>query len=90
MQQSIKMEIYMFGVMEVMGMEAARLKEYPTEMLGQVFEVRDMEYFVGVKVFNKVLDKLGVRMENLERYEVFDRIYEEGVREKKVEKERMM
>ena len=76
------------GVMEVIGMEAARLKEYPGDMLGQVFEVKDMEYFVGVKVFNKVLDKLGARMENLERYEVFDRIYEEGVREKKVEKNR--
>ena len=47
-----------------------------------------MEYFVGVKVFNKVLDKLGARMEKLERYEVFDRIYEEGVREKKAERER--
>ena len=74
------------GVMEDIGMDVANLKEYPTDMLGQVFEVRDMEYFVGVKVFNKVLDRIGVRMENLERYEVFDRIYEEGVREKKVEK----
>lgn len=78
------------GVMEVIGMDVARLKEYPTDMLGQVFEVKDMEYFVGVKVFNRVLDKLRARMENLERCEVFDRIYEEGVREKKVEKERMM
>lgn len=76
------------GVMEVMGMDAAGLKEYPTDVLGQVFEVKDMEYFVGVKVFNKVLDKLGVEMENKERYEMFDRIYEEGVREMKVERER--
>ena len=75
------------GVMEVIGMDVANLKEYPTDVLGQVFEVKDMEYFVGVKVFNKVLDRLGVRMENLERYAVFDRIYEEGVREK-VEKNR--
>lgn len=67
------------GVMEVMGMDAAGLKEYPTDVLGQVFEVKDIEYFVGVKVFNKVLDKLGVEMENKERYEMFDRIYEEAI-----------
>lgn len=71
-------------------MDVANLKEYPTDMLGQVFEVKNMEYFAGVKVFNKVLDKLGARMNNLERYEVFDRIYEEGVREKKIENERMI
>lgn len=76
------------GVMEVMGMDAAGLKEYPTDVLGQVFGVKDMEYLVGVKVFNKVLDKLGVGMEKYERYEVFDRIYEEGVKEEKREKNR--
>lgn len=36
-----------------------------------------------VKMFNQVLDKLGVDMTHQELYEVFDKIYEEGVREKK-------
>lgn len=76
------------GIIEVMEMDGASLKEYPADVLGEVFDVRDMEYFDGIKVFNKVLDRLGVRIENKERYEVFDRIYEEGVREKKNEKER--
>ena len=76
------------GIMKVMEMDRAGLREYPVEVLGEVFDVRDMECFVGLKVFNKVLDRLGVRMEKEERYEVFDRIYEEGVRGKKMEKNR--
>ena len=45
----------------------------------------EMEYFAGIKLFNKVIDRLGVEMERQERYEVFDRTYEAGMREKKVE-----
>lgn len=40
-------------------------------------------YFAGIKMFNRVIDKLGVNMTHQERYEVFDRIYEEGMRAKK-------
>ena len=66
------------GIIEVMEMDGAGLREYPADVLGEVFDVRDMEYFTGIKVFNKVLDRIGVRMEKEERYEMFDRIYEEG------------
>ena len=44
-----------------------------------------MEYFVGIKLFNKVIDRLGVDMDQQKRYEVFDHIYEAGMREKKGE-----
>ena len=48
----------------------------------------DMEYFAGIKLFNKVIDRLGVDMDQQKRYEVYDRIYEEGMREKRVERNR--
>lgn len=50
--------------------------------------VDDMEYFTGIKLFNKVIDRLGVDMDQQKRYKVFDRIYEEGMQEKKVERNR--
>ena len=50
--------------------------------------VGDMEYFAGIKLFNKVIDRLGVDMEQQKRYEVFDHIYEAGMREKKGERNR--
>jgi hypothetical protein len=44
-----------------------------------------MEYFVGIKLFNKLIDRLEIDMVQQKWYEVFDRIYEEGMREKKQE-----
>lgn len=53
-----------------------------------MFDFEDMEYFAGIKLFNKVIDRLGVDMDQQKRYEVFDRIYGAGMREKKVERDR--
>lgn len=39
-----------------------------------------MEYFAGIKLFNKVIDRLGVDMDQQKRYEVFDHIYEAGMK----------
>ena len=47
-----------------------------------------MEYFAGIKLFNKVIDRLGVDMDQQKRYEVFDHINEAGMREKKGERNR--
>ena len=58
------------------------------DVLFEVFGFGDMEYFAGIKLFNKVIDRLGVDMEQQKRYEVFDCIYEAGMREKKVERNR--
>lgn len=57
-------------------------------MLSEAFGFGDMEYFARMKLFNRVIDRLGVNMEQQRRYEVFDRIYEEGIREKKFERGR--
>lgn len=73
------------GIMELMEIDAGRFAEYPADVLSEVFGFGDMEYFAGIKLFNKVIDRLGVEMEQQSRYEVFDRIYEEGMREKKFE-----
>lgn len=35
-----------------------------------------MEDFAGIKLFNKVIDRIGVDMDQQKRYEVFDHIYE--------------
>ena len=56
--------------------------------LFEVFGFDDMDYFARIKLFNKVIDRLGVDMDQQKRYEVFDRIYEEGMKEKNVERNR--
>ena len=71
--------------MDMLGIDAGKITEYSADVLSVVFGFEDMEYYTGIKLFNKVLDRLGVNMEHQERYEVYDRIYEEGMREKKVE-----
>ena len=69
--------------MDMLGIDAERFAEYPADVLSEAFDFGDMEYFAGIKMFNQVLDKLGVDMTHQERYEMFDKIYEEGMREKK-------
>ena len=58
-------------------------EEYPVDVLSKVFDFGDMEYFAGIKMFNQIRDKLGVNMAHQDRYELFDRIYQERKREKK-------
>lgn len=58
--------------MELLGIAAERLAEYSVDVLSEVFGFGEMEYFVGIKLFNKVIDRLGVEMERQKRYEVFD------------------
>lgn len=70
------------GAMKVMGLDAGNLVGYSADVLSEVFRFRDMGYFAGIKLFNNVTDRLGVDMDQQKRYEVFDRIYEEGLREK--------
>lgn len=76
------------GAMKLLGLDAGNLVGCSADVLFEVFGFRDMEYFAGIKLFNKVIDRLGVDMDQQKRYEVFDRIYEEGMREKKVERNR--
>lgn len=73
------------GTMELLGIDASRITEYSTDVLSEVFGFWDMEYFAGIKLFNKVIDRLGADMDQQRRYELFDRIYEEGMLEKKQE-----
>lgn len=69
-------------------MDSSRLTEYLADILSETFDCGDMEYFAGIKLFNKVIDRLGVDMDQQKRYEVFDHIYETGMREKKGEQNR--
>ena len=74
--------------LELLGIDLSRLTEYSADISSEVFGFGDMEYFAGIKLFNKVIDRLGVDMDQQKQYEVFDYIYEEGVREKKGERDR--
>ncbi len=76
------------GVMKLLGLDAGNLAECLADVLFEMFGFEDMEYFAGIKLFNKVIDRLGVDMDQQKRYEVFDRIYEAGMREKKNERNR--
>lgn len=76
------------GAMILLGLDAGNLAKYSADVLFEVLGFGDMEYFTGIKLFNKVIDRLGVDMDQQKRYEVFDRIYEAGMREKKVERNR--
>lgn len=63
--------------MDVMGIDAERFAEYPADVLSEAFGLGDMECFAMIRMFNQMLDKLGVDMTHQERYEMFDKIYEE-------------
>lgn len=74
--------------MKLFGINSSRITEYSADVLSEVFGFGDMEYFAGIKLFNNVIDRLGVDIDLQRRYEVFDRIYEKGMREKKFEQSR--
>ena len=74
--------------MKFLGIDAGRMADYSTDVLSEVFSFGDMEYFAGIKLFNRVIDRLEINMERQKRYEVFDRIYTESMQEKKDERDR--
>ncbi len=40
--------------MELLEIDADRLTEYSADVLSEVFSFEDMEYFAGIKLFNRV------------------------------------
>ena len=74
--------------MKLLGIDAGRMAEYSIDVLSEVFSFGDMEYFAGIKLLNRVIDRLEINMEQQKRYEVFDRIYTESMQEKKDERDR--
>ena len=74
--------------MKFLGIDAGRMADYSTDVLFEVFSFGDMEYFAGIKLFNRVIDRLKINMERQKRYEVFDRIYTKSMQEKKNEGDR--
>lgn len=43
------------GAMELLEIDADRLTEYSADVLSEVFSFEDMEYFAGIKLFNRVI-----------------------------------
>ena len=71
--------------MDVWGVNPEQLIRYPVYVLSEVFDLIDMDYYTGIKVFGAVLDRKGVHLGQQEKYELYEKIYEEGLREKKQE-----
>lgn len=46
--------------MDVLGIDAEKFTEYPAVMISEAFEFEEMEYFSRIKMFNRMLDKLGL------------------------------
>lgn len=74
---------------ELLGMEADSLERYAPDVLAEAFGIDNLDYSAGVKLFHRVLDRLDVKMSQWEQYEMFDRIYQEGMREKIEDKDRI-
>ena len=68
--------------MDVWGVNPEQLIRYPEYVLSEVFDLTDVDYYTGIKVFGAVLDRKGVHLGQQEKYELFEKIYEEGMREK--------
>lgn len=75
---------------KLLGIEACLMERYAPDVLAEAFGFGNMDYSAGVKLFRRVLDRMDVKMSQWEQYEMFDRIYQEGIRENKMEdKERI-
>ena len=74
--------------MKLLGIDAGRMAEHSIDVLSEVFSFGDMEYFAGIKLFNRVIDRLEINMEQQKRYEVFDRIYTESMQGTKDKRDR--
>lgn len=71
--------------LDVWNIGSEQLLVYPKDILSEVFDLQDMDYYTGIKVFGAVLDRKVVRMESQAKYELFEKIYEEGMQEKSLE-----
>lgn len=45
---------------DVLGIDVEKFIEYPAAMISEAFEFGEMEYFSRIKMFNQMLDKLGL------------------------------
>ena len=73
---------------DICNIELNQLSKYPADFLAMVFDFSDVDYYTGIKLFNTVLNRKGVCLNHQEQYELFEKIYEEGMREKKWENSR--
>lgn len=65
-----------------------QISKYSVNILSKVFDFDDVDYYIGLKLFSAVLNRKSVSLEHQERYELFEKIYEEGMREKRQKKNR--
>ncbi|MDE7432961.1 MAG: hypothetical protein K2N34_13745 [Lachnospiraceae bacterium] len=72
----------------ICNIELNQLSKYPVDFLAMVFDFSDVDYYTGIKLFNTVLNRKDVCLNHQERYELFEKIYEEGMREKRQENNR--
>ncbi len=67
--------------LDVCDINPEQIDRYQVDVLAEVFALKDVDYYTGIKMFGAVLDRKGVRLEQQEKYELFGKIYVEGMRE---------
>lgn len=71
--------------MDMWDINPEQIERYPVDALAEVLDLKEVDYYTGIRVFGDVLDRKGVCLGQQEKYELFEKIYEEGMREKKQE-----
>lgn len=86
-EREVEKSMYLCDVMVMTTPEL--FKQASSDIRAMLFHLEELDYKVGVKVYRRVLEKLGIQKDSMEVYDEFDEVYKESVTDKKKdEKER--
>ena len=80
MLKEVKQQLSMFRLLE---MTKKQILRSTPEMLARVFNFEDVDYSVGITIYRKVLEGMGIHKGFDELYDEYDRIYAASQKEKK-------
>lgn len=79
-EKEVKQQLSMFRLLE---MTKKQILRSTPEMLARVFNFEDVDYSVGIMIYRKVLEGMGIHKGFDELYDEYDRIYAASQKEKK-------
>lgn len=68
---------------DTMGMTPELFEQASADIRAIVFHLEELDYKVGVKVYRRILEKLGIQKDLMEVYDEFDEVYKESMTDKK-------
>jgi len=71
--------------LNVCDIDLKQISKYQADDLSRVFGFNDVDYYTDIKLFSAVMNRKGACLEQQERYRLFEKIYEEGMRKRKRE-----